>query len=94
MAVIESIIGSQATQDELLLIMQSVHYRKDRLDNLAVAVSNNDVDHAKVNVDKFDSWDSKLMELNPFPYRGASFELRCTADGRFTRNDRPLRLIE
>ena len=55
-AVIESIIGSQVTQDESAVDNAiSALSKGDIGQSSAAAVSNNDVNHDKVNVDKFDS---------------------------------------
>ena len=67
-AVIESIIGSQATQDESAVDNAISALSKGQIgQSSAAAVSNNDVDHAKVNVDKFDSRGFQVDGIESIP---------------------------
>ena len=67
-AVIESIIGSQATQDESAVDNAISALSKGQIgQSSAAAVSNNDVDHAKVNLDKFDSRGFQIDGIESIP---------------------------
>ena len=67
-AVIESIIGSQATQDESAVDNAISALSKGQIgQSAAVAASNNEVGHAKVNVDKFDSRGFQIDGIESIP---------------------------
>ena len=67
-AVIESIIGSQATQDESAVDNAISALSKGQIgQSAAAAASNNEVDHAKVNVDKFDSRGFQIDGIESIP---------------------------
>ena len=67
-AVIESIIGSQVTQDESAVDNAINALSKGRIGQpSAAAISNNEVDSAKVNVDKFDSRGFQIDGIESIP---------------------------
>ena len=67
-AVIESIIGSQVTQDESAVDNAISALSKGQIgQSSAAAVSNNEVDRAKVNVDKFDSRGFQIDGIESIP---------------------------
>ena len=67
-AVIESIIGSQVTQDESAVDNAINALSKGQIGQpSAAAISNNEVDSAKVNVDKFDSRGFQIDGIESIP---------------------------
>ena len=67
-AVIESIIGSQVTQDESAVDNAINALSKGQIgQSSAAAISNNEVDSAKVNVDKFDSRGFQIDGIESIP---------------------------
>lgn len=67
-AVIESIIGSQVTQDESAVDNAINALSKGRIGQpSAAAITNNEVDSAKVNVDKFDSRGFQIDGIESIP---------------------------
>ena len=67
-AVIESIIGSQVTQEESAVDNAISALSKGQIgQSSAAAVSNNEVDRAKVNVDKFDSRGFQVDGIESIP---------------------------
>lgn len=67
-SVIESIIGSQVTQDESAVDNAISALSKGQIgQSSAAAVSNNEVDRAKVNVDKFDSRGFQIDGIESIP---------------------------
>lgn len=67
-SVIESIIGSQVTQDESAVDNAISALSKGQIgQSSAAAVSNNEVDRAKVNVDKFDSRGFQVDGIESIP---------------------------
>ena len=67
-AVIESIIGSQVTQDESAVDNAISALSKGQIgQSSAAAVSNNEVDRAKVNVDTFDSRGFQVDGIESIP---------------------------
>ena len=67
-SVIESIIGSQVTQDESAVDNAISALSKGHIgQSSAAAVSNNEVDRAKVNVDKFDSRGFQIDGIESIP---------------------------
>ena len=67
-AVIESIIGSQVTQDESAVDNAINALSKGQIgQSSAAAISNNEVDSAKVNVDKFDSRGFQVDGIESIP---------------------------
>ena len=67
-AVIESIIGSQVTQDESAVDNAINALSKGQIgQSSAAAISNNEVDSAKVNVDKFDSRGFQIEGIESIP---------------------------
>ena len=67
-AVIESIIGSQVTQDESAVDNAINTLSKGQIGQpSAAAISNNEVDSAKVNVDKFDSRGFQIDGIESIP---------------------------
>ena len=67
-AVIESIIGSQVTQDESAVDNAISALSKGQIgQSSAAAVSNNEVDRTKVNVDKFDSRGFQVDGIESIP---------------------------
>ena len=67
-AVIESIIGSQVTQDESAVDNAINALSKGQIGQpSAAAISNNEVDSAKVNVDKFDSRGFQIEGIESIP---------------------------
>ena len=67
-AVIESIIGSQVTQDESAVDNAINALSKGQIgQSSAAAISNNEVDSTKVNVDKFDSRGFQIDGIESIP---------------------------
>ena len=67
-AVIESIIGSQVTQEESAVANAISALSKGQIgQSSAAAVSNNEVDRGKVNVDKFDSRGFQVDGIESIP---------------------------
>ena len=67
-SVIESIIGSQMAQDESAVSNAINALSQGQIgDSSATAVSNNDVDHIKVNMDKFDSRGFQIDGVESIP---------------------------
>ena len=66
-AVIESIIGSQVTQDESAVDNAISALSKGQIGQSSAAATNNEVDMPKVNVDKFDSRGFQIDGIESIP---------------------------